>query len=97
MGKISGYAWGLGYFGGLTSTAIVIFGLGAGVYTIENFPNLRLVGPVTGLFFLVAAIPTFLWVKERSIPRTLPPGESYFAVGLKRLKKLSGTFGITKI
>ena len=87
MGKISGYAWGLGYFGGLTSTAIVIFGLGAGVYTIENFPNLRLVGPVTGLFFLVAAIPTFLWVKERSIPRTLPPGESYFAVGLKRLKK----------
>jgi UMF1 family MFS transporter len=87
MGKISGYAWGLGYFGGLTSTAIVIFGLGAGVYTIENFPNLRLVGPVTGLFFLVAAIPTFLWVKERSIPRALPPGESYFAVGLKRLKK----------
>jgi UMF1 family MFS transporter len=87
MGKISGYAWGLGYFGGLTSTAIVIFGLGAGVYTIENFPNLRLVGPATGLFFLVAAIPTFLWVKERSIPRTLPPGESYFAVGLKRLKK----------
>lgn len=87
MGKISGYAWGLGYFGGLISTAIVIFGLGASVYTIENFPNLRLVGPVTGLFFLVAAIPTFLWVKERSIPRALPPGESYFTVGLKRLKK----------
>jgi len=87
LGKISGYAWGLGYFGGLLSTAIVIFGLGASVYTIENFSNLRLVGPVTGLFFLVAAIPTFLWVKENSLPRELPQGENYFTMGLKRLKK----------
>lgn len=87
LGKISGYAWGLGYFGGLVSTAIVIFGLGAGVYTLENFSNLRLVGPATGLFFLIAAIPTFLWVKERAVPRKLPPGENYFTVGFGRVKK----------
>lgn len=87
LGKISGYAWGLGYFGGLASTAIVIFGLGAGVYTLENFPNLRLVGPVTGLFFLVAAIPTFLWVREQTPARKIPPDESYFMVGFKRLKQ----------
>ena len=87
LGKISGYAWGLGYFGGLISTAIVIFGLNAGVYTIENFSNLRLVGPVTGLFFLIAAIPTFLWVKERNVPRPLPKNESYITIGWKRLKK----------
>ncbi|MHB8137337.1 MAG: MFS transporter [Smithellaceae bacterium] len=87
LGKISGYAWGLGYFGGLVSTAIVMFGLGAGVYTLENFANLRLVGPATGLFFLIAAIPTFLWVKEKTIPRALPKNENYFTVGFKRLKK----------
>ena len=87
LGKISGYAWGLGYFGGLASTAIVIFGLGAGVYTIANFSNLRLVGPATGLFFLIASIPTFLWVKERTLPRALPSGENYFTVGFKRIKK----------
>jgi UMF1 family MFS transporter len=87
LGKISGYAWGLGYFGGLMSTAIVIFGVGAGVYTLDNFSNLRWVGPVTGLFFLVAAIPTFLWVKERTSPRALPPGENYFSIGLQRLRK----------
>ncbi|MRR15528.1 MAG: MFS transporter [Deltaproteobacteria bacterium] len=87
LGKISGYAWGLGYFGGLASTAIVIFGLGAGVYTLENFANLRLVGPATGLFFLVAAIPTFLWVRERATPRRLPPNENYVTIGFKRLKK----------
>jgi UMF1 family MFS transporter len=87
LGKISGYAWGLGYFGGLISTAIVIFGLGAGVYTLENFANLRLVGPATGLFFLIAAIPTFLWVKERTLPRALPQHENYFTVAFKRLRK----------
>lgn len=90
LGKISGYAWGLGYFGGLISTAIVMFGFGAGVYTMGNFPNLRLVGPVTGLFFLIAAIPTFLWVKERNISRPLPKNENYITIGLKRLQK---TFG----
>jgi UMF1 family MFS transporter len=87
LGKISGYAWGLGYFGGLTSTAIVMFVLGANEYTIANFHNLRLVGPATGLFFLIAAIPTFLWVKERNIPRPLPENENYITVGLKRLRK----------
>ncbi|MDD4092975.1 MAG: MFS transporter, partial [Smithellaceae bacterium] len=87
LGKISGYAWGLGYMGGLVSTAIVIFGLGAGVYTLANFSNLRWVGPATGLFFLIAAIPTFLWVRERTIARALPPNESFFSVGVKRLKK----------
>jgi len=87
LGKISGYAWSLGYFGGLISTAIVIFGLNAGVYTLENFSNLRLVGPVTGLFFLLAAIPTFLWVKERTVHRPLSVNESYFAIGINRIKK----------
>lgn len=85
LGKISGYAWGLGYFGGLSSTAIILFGLGA--LTIDNFPNLRFVGPITGAFFLIAAIPTFLWVKERGTARALPAGDNYFTVGFKRLKQ----------
>ena len=87
LGKISGYAWGLGYFGGLASTAIVLFGFNCGIYTIENISNLRLVGPVTGLFFLITAIPTFLWVKDRTIPKALPKGETYFSIGFKRMKR----------
>ncbi len=85
LGKISGYAWGLGYFGGLASTAIVLFGLGP--QTIENFSNLRFVGPITGAFFLLAAIPTFLWVKERGTAKSLPEGDNYVTIGLKRIKK----------
>jgi UMF1 family MFS transporter len=87
LGKISGYAWGLGYFGGLISTGIVYFGFHGNNYLIENIANLRLVGPVTGLFFLIAAVPTFLWVKEPLKPGVLPDGENYFSIGIKRLKK----------
>ncbi|MBP7585852.1 MAG: MFS transporter [Spirochaetes bacterium] len=83
LGKISGYAWALGYFGGLASTAIVLFGLGP--QTLENFQNLRLTGPITGAFFLLAAIPTFLWVRERGTAKKLPAGESHFSIGFKRL------------
>lgn len=85
LGKISGYAWGLGYFGGLLSTSLVMFGLGA--LTMDNFPRLRFVGPITGLFFMLAAIPTFLWVREPGIQRQLPPGETYLQVALGRIRK----------
>jgi UMF1 family MFS transporter len=66
VGKISGLAWGLGYVGGLVSTATVIFGLGP--QTPENFDAMRWVGPITGAFFFVAALPTFLLVRERAMP-----------------------------
>ncbi len=85
LGKISGYAWGLGYFGGLFSTAIVIFGLGPTI--VQNFDNLRFVGPITGIFFLVAAIPTFLWVKEPKMSVKLESKENIVLIGFKRIKQ----------
>ncbi len=85
LGKISGYAWGLGYFGGLLSTSLVMFGLGT--LTMENFPNLRFVGPITGAFFLIAAVPTFLWVREPGAHRALSHGETYLSVAIKRIQK----------
>lgn len=80
--------------GGLVSTAIVIFGLGAGVYTLANFSNLRWVGPATGLFFIIAAIPTFLWVRERTIARAMPPGENFFDRRQKAQKDLHRHSGL---
>jgi UMF1 family MFS transporter len=82
LGKISGYAWGLGYFGGLLSTILVTM---LGPIEVENMSNLQFVGPITALFFLLAAIPTFLWVKERAKPKKLPPGEHPISIGFKRL------------
>jgi len=83
LGKISGFAWGLGYFGGLTSTAMVLAVIGD--ITLENYEKLKLVGPITGLFFLFAGIPTFLFLKERGIAKTLPEGTTYFEIGWGRV------------
>lgn len=66
IGKISGLAWGLGYFGGLLSIVIVQAATGLN-YRPENFELLRLVGPLTALFFVVASIPTFIFVREPKV------------------------------
>jgi UMF1 family MFS transporter len=88
LGKISGYAWGFGYFGGLVSTSLVMFGLGA--LTMDNFPSLRFVGPITGAFFMLAAIPTFLWVREPGEKRKIPEGVNYLGLAFGRIRKTLG-------
>ncbi len=85
LGRISGYAWGLGYIGGLASTFLVVALLGP--QTPENFPRLRWVGPLTAAFFLVAAIPTFALLRERGVPAPLPEGQSLLSVGFRRLRR----------
>ena len=83
LGRISAYAWSLGYLGGLLSAGFITFVLGDA--KIENFQNMRFVGPITAVFFLLAAIPTFLLVKERGRAQVLPRGASYLKIGFQRL------------
>lgn len=83
IGKISGLGWGLGYFGGLASLALV-FPLLKGDFVPENLENLRLVWLVTALFFLVAALPTFLFLRERA-PRGTGTILQYVRDGFIRL------------
>ncbi len=85
LGKISGYAWGLGYFGGIGSALLVMFVTGFGA-TEGEYELKRLVGPLTGIFFLVAGIPTFLLLKERAKPHQLPPGQTLYTIGFSRLR-----------
>ena len=91
LGKISGYAWGLGYVGGIACTALVLAVVGE--QTLENFGRVRLVGPVTALFFLVAAIPTFMFLRERGTPKALPTGESLLGMGFRRLVETGRALG----
>lgn len=83
MGKISGFGWALGYVGGLFSAGFVILYLGEP--TEDNFDTIRWVGPWAALFFLVAALPTFAWVREPGLRQELPPGETFVSIGFKRL------------
>lgn len=82
LGKISGYAWGVGYFGGIASVILVNT---LGEVKLENYENLRLVGPYTALFFLIAAIPTFLFLKEYTHSRGHHPWTSYIDIGYHRV------------
>jgi len=88
LGRISGYAWGIGYVGGLVSTAIVVFTVGD--QTVENLERLRWIGPMTAGFFFLAAIPTFSFLRERGQPRELPAGETLAQVGISRLRRTAG-------
>ena len=83
IGKISGLGWGLGYFGGLGSL-LLVQPLLAGDFAASNLSNLRLAWVVTAAFFMVAALPTFLFLKERA-PRGSEPALQYVRDGFRRL------------
>lgn len=89
LGKISGFGWALGYIGGMASAVFVLLVLGE--VSAENFERIRWVGPWAAAFFLVAAIPTFVWVRERRKPRPLPAGRGYFSVGIERVRETLGS------
>ncbi len=69
MGKVSGWGWSLGYFGGMLTLGLSIVyityaqrnGLAASVFV----PNTML---ITAAIFALAVIPTFIWLKERAVP-----------------------------
>jgi UMF1 family MFS transporter len=50
MGRISGFGWALGYVGGLVATGLALLFLGE--VSLENFANVRWVGPFAAVFFL---------------------------------------------
>ncbi|MCO7245367.1 MFS transporter [Halomonas sp. Mc5H-6] len=81
LGKISGFGWALGYIGGLFAAGFTLVVLGEA--SADNFERIRWVGPFAAGFFLVAAIPTFLWLKERATPQ--PHRGSYWHTARRRV------------
>lgn len=71
LGWISGLGWGLGYIGGLLATLVTLSFIGP--VTLENFDQLRWVGPLCAAFVVVGTIPTFIWLKDRRTPRAAAP------------------------
>jgi UMF1 family MFS transporter len=72
VGRISAWGWGFGYCGGLLS---LLFALGL----VHTFPDhgARASFLMTGVFFIVASLPTFLLLRERATPQ---PGAAGHAV-----------------
>lgn len=81
LGRISGFGWSLGYVGGLCAAGFTLLVLGD--TSAENFERLRWVGPFAAAFFLITAIPTFLWLRERGTPQLAT--QSYSRIALERV------------
>ena len=84
MGRISGYGWGLGYAGGLASLALA-YPFIRGGFAPSNLDQYRLSFIVTAIFFLVSAVPTFLWLRERAQPQPRGPGSRSWRTPFLRL------------
>lgn len=86
MGRISGYGWALGYLGGLLVLAMCLAYIswaesrGHGAEDYVPFTML-----ITAGMFGLAALPTFIWLKERAQKSRLPQGEHYLAIGFRRV------------
>ncbi len=87
MGRVSGYAWGVGYLGGLLtlglSLAYITWAQGRG-QTAEDFVPVTLV--ITAAIYACAAMVTFVWLRERATPSVLPAGRTVFGAAIDELK-----------
>ncbi len=73
LGKVSGWGWSLGYFGGILALGIslawVMSAPSRGSTTGEAVPGTMI---ITAAIYALAALPTFLWLRERSEPASVP-------------------------
>ena len=97
IGRVSGWAWALGYGGGLSALALCLvvfvlpetppFGLDK-----ENAEEVRIAAPLVSLWFLVFALPLFLTIRDRnsnglSIGTAVISGIKSLKVSLQRLPR----------
>jgi UMF1 family MFS transporter len=69
MGRVSGWGWSFGYLGGLVALGICLaYILSSGRPASESVPVTML---ITAGFFLLAATPTFLFLRERAKPQPM--------------------------
>ena len=80
LGKVSGWGWGLGYFGGILALGISL----AWVMTAESRGSTTgeaVAGTmvITAVIFALASLPTFLFLRERARPTAVHPPRETFA------------------
>lgn len=79
IGRISGLAWGLGYFGGIGALICSVV-----ILEVWDRPY-SWVWIMVAAWFFVCGLPTFIFVKERHKHEALPPGQSVYLIGFTRL------------
>lgn len=75
-GRVSGYGFAFGYFGSLASLAIA--------FPLIQSELIRETFPISALFFLIFAIPLFIFLKDTR--RKVKVTKSFVSIGFRRVK-----------
>ncbi len=87
MGRISGYGWSLGYFGGLLTLGLCLAYINwaeARELAATHYVPVALM--ITAVVFAVTATPTFLWLRERAQARPAIPGMTFVRAGYEQVR-----------
>lgn len=87
-GRISGMKWTLGYLSGLVAIALCL-PLAKNIVdnpSPEQLSMARLIPVLVAVYYAITVIPTFVFLRDRSLPKALPPGDNYITVGFRQLK-----------
>lgn len=86
IARISGYGWSLGYLGGLlvlaACLAYVTSAQAQGAVAAQYVPVTMW---ITAAAFAVAALPTFIWLRERTPAQVHAPAAGYWREGFRRV------------
>ncbi|HUQ73117.1 MAG TPA: MFS transporter [Burkholderiales bacterium] len=68
MGRVSGWGWSFGYLGGLIALGICLaYIMGSPQRPASEYVPVTML--ITAAFFALAALPTFLYLRERAVPQ----------------------------
>lgn len=84
MGRVAGTGWAIGSAGGIVILLVILPPI---LMTDSSLIVVRGSLVATAIFFALAAIPIFRWLKERAQPQPLPHGENYLSVAFKQLRE----------
>ena len=80
LGKVSGWGWSLGYFGGILALAVslawVMSAESRGSTSAQAVPGTMI---ITAVIYALAALPTFFWLRERAEPAAVPGARAALA------------------
>ena len=93
IGRVSGWAWGVGYAGGLLSLALCfplisrpLRGEGGAIDPVA-VSHTQLSFLLVAVFYLVFALPAFLWLSEARAQGKLTRARDYATVGFARVRR----------
>jgi UMF1 family MFS transporter len=93
LGRLSGWAWSLGYAGGLACLVVALLLVQSDQWSgIDSTIRIRLCGPLVAVWFLVFSLPFFFLVPDEpkkaiTILRAIPLGINTFLKNVRNLKK----------